>query len=94
MAGSQESLFAANKLSSNAQRLLGDSDHRIIKSGTTTIKFSRISLRNGNIDSTVGSAETAGNLLIHTTWNLVHLPIDPPDIKEMNRLADILELFL
>lgn len=94
MAGFQESIYAAYKLKSRAWRLLGDSGQGTVEFGTTTIKFSRISLFNGNIYSTVGSTEVPGDLIKNSTWDLKNPPIDPPDIIEMNRLADILAIFL
>lgn len=95
MAGLEESRYAALRLSSNAQRLLDDSaNQRIVEFGITTIQFSKVGLRNGNITSIIGLSGSPGNLYKDSTWDLKNPPIDPPDIKEMNRLADILAIFL
>lgn len=94
MTGRQESRYTAYKLKSRAQRLLGDSDQRLVEFGETRIIFNNIALRRGNITSIIGSRDSPGNLFRDSTWNLKKPPIDPPDIAEMNRLAEILAIFL
>ncbi len=94
MAGYQESHSAAHRLNSKAKCLLGDSDQKMVEFGTTIIKFNQNGLNNGNVTSVTGFREAPGNLLKDSTWNLKNPPIDPPDIAEMNRLADILAIFL
>lgn len=94
MAVDQESFRTANGLKNNAMRLLGDFDRGTVEFGITTIKFSKTGLNNENLISIIGSMEAPGNLYKNSTWNLKNPPIDPPDIAEMNRLADILAIFL
>lgn len=94
MAGYLESYRAADKLNIRARRLLGDSDYGTVEFGTTKIEFSRAGLNNGNITSIIGLTAAPGNLYKNSTWNLKNPPIDPPDVAEMYRLADILAIFL
>ncbi|MBI5356026.1 hypothetical protein HZB78_00235 [Candidatus Collierbacteria bacterium] len=89
----EASAEAAQKLWLAAD-LLSGKNCSLAKFGTTKILLNKAALANGNIASEIGSPRTSGLTYIHRTLNLNKPPIDPPDIAEMNRMTDVLMIFL
>lgn len=98
----EASIMAAQKIKGAAQSLLNiwkkqgvlEFESLELESRTKTkIFLNRAALANGNISSEIGAPRTSERFYRHSVWNLSQPPVDPPDIAELNRLADILDMW-
>lgn len=98
----EASTMAAQRIKGTAQSLLNiwkeqgvlEFEFLELESKTkTNIFLNRAALANGNITSEIGASRTSEKFYRHSVWNLSQPPVDPPDIAELNRLADILDMW-
>lgn len=97
MTNHEASLVAAERLIGAARKLviLHDNTQELqFSTDKLTIYFNSISLKNGNIRSETKISKASGDPYRRSDWNLHQPPIDPPDIAELGRMANILESYL